>query len=1479
MKGITKAKVLSCLVVVAILMSVVPWAGVAQDVSNRSDDLLDDYTLSSDTANLDGKYIIISSSEVPTYEFLTYANFGSDNSCYTPGQGVGGYENRLYVARGDVCYVYNVSIPEGEDPDTHPNNPEAPGPMATRSLNLIETYNFAADCGWSGGHHAEFYVEENYIYYGPDRYGVGGIEKWAKNPDGTFGAYHGRVKDKNGNPIPVPPINGETFTYDPATNAWYTCTRGRAVYSFDMDADTSWQYEFTYPTYEGSHHDGLEFVNGFLWISDMTTNWIGQWKKNPDGSWEEVARFYYDNPIEDDVEGMGFGPLGHLWVTGWNRLYEIGGKELGVVIKGIKLSMMLDKDEYSPNEIMKIYAMVTGEDGSILHPIEDKTKVKIDDNEVSIEEFTRQPKGEVVLKVNAPSDGGEHTVLMQVETDMGFADNSTTFTVFEPFTFVHMTDVHMGWKTTVWIPWPVTLTAEQILSAAIDEMNDIKPDFILDTGDIADWADDGHYRRYLEALESLEDSKVYTVPGNHDRRKTVAGPSNPKYLDHYNKLINPKRPESYTDLISPNNYTFEHNGYLFIGLDSGEDYNVWSSLPFDASPEGSGLNDDQMKELMSPDLDITVPKIIFMHHPTINSEDDEDGWGPENPVPPNGPGGNDACIAHKRSEFIDYCDDNKVSLVLTGHTHEEKVFDADGGRVNGNEWEKPLWPLFIQTPSLTKDEERHGYREISIESDKITQKYHQMGSYSSFILRVASPITLHAYDSQGRHTGINVTFGESERNIPRSFYFSGYTFETINEANETINETMPETIALYDVSQDYLFKVIANLTEEQKASPEIEHFNFTVERQTTNGSLTIIFYSNISLFENTTAILPFNLTTTNYAMEMDYNGDEIIDETKSPDAIKVDYAPKAEIISPINNSTYLCGEEIAFTGTGTDPEDGLLTNESLVWFSDIDSVIGIGNEFSESNLSVGRHNITLRVNDTLDQMNTSTVSIFIRSTQPDMFVDILKSDETPGIEQHTGVIETLADEPCNLTVYIRNTGYGTLNNVQILTNVNVTKDVGNINEGEEKLVSVQFTPTIPGLIGLNATVKSDEIDKNVTRTLLVEKFDFIVSIPKTEYNQSEPIPVNISVTSEVPNMRFIDLKIEINISSNPFNQTFDIPLLSLAPFVTKNITFTWDTTGVNNGTYTIATSLVMADREVRSDEKQICLGIEINAAPIADANGPYIGNEGSPITFNGSGSYDPNDYIVSWLWDLDGDGIYETNATESNGTVNHTWGNGYFGNVNLKVTDSFGATDTDNTTVTVLNVPPAVNAGPDKEVIAGDIVSFNGSFIDPGNDTHAIEWDFGDGTTAIGTLTLTHIYYDKRVYNVTLTITDDDGGVGTDTSIITVNPIPANVTIKPETLNFKSKGLFTAFISLPEPYNITGINISTAVCEGAPAVKGMAADNNKYIAKFDREDLREDLPTGDEVERTVTGKVFYNGDYADFEGRDTVRVIDKGEGK
>ena len=136
--------------------------------------------------------------------------------------------------------------------------------------------------------------------------------------------------------------------------------------------------------------------------------------------------------------------------------------------------------------------------------------------------------------------------------------------------------------------------------------------------------------------------------------------------------------------------------------------------------------------------------------------------------------------------------------------------------------------------------------------------------------------------------------------------------------------------------------------------------------------------------------------------------------------------------------------------------------------------------------------------------------------------------------------------------------------------------------------------------------------------------------------------------------------------------------------------------------------------------------------------------------------------------------------------ASHTYDDDHIGAVRVELsevhmTDEVELTDDDTAPVIVYNVPPVVDAGPDQSVNEGDIVSFSGIFADPGiNDTHIIEWDFGDGSPPeVGSLTPTHAYGDNGSYTVTLTVTDDDGGVGTDTLTVLVSNVAPTTTIDP----------------------------------------------------------------------------------------------------
>ena len=95
----------------------------------------------------------------------------------------------------------------------------------------------------------------------------------------------------------------------------------------------------------------------------------------------------------------------------------------------------------------------------------------------------------------------------------------------------------------------------------------------------------------------------------------------------------------------------------------------------------------------------------------------------------------------------------------------------------------------------------------------------------------------------------------------------------------------------------------------------------------------------------------------------------------------------------------------------------------------------------------------------------------------------------------------------------------------------------------------------------------------------------------------------------------------------------------------------------------------------------LVVGISPNQAPVADANGPYSGTVDTPITFDASDSYDPDGEITTYEWDWDGDGVYDQSSNSA--TITHTWTEPYSGTIYLRVKDSEGATDTDNTSVEI----------------------------------------------------------------------------------------------------------------------------------------------------------------------------------------------------
>jgi hypothetical protein len=183
--------------------------------------------------------------------------------------------------------------------------------------------------------------------------------------------------------------------------------------------------------------------------------------------------------------------------------------------------------------------------------------------------------------------------------------------------------------------------------------------------------------------------------------------------------------------------------------------------------------------------------------------------------------------------------------------------------------------------------------------------------------------------------------------------------------------------------------------------------------------------------------------------------------------------------------------------------------------------------------------------------------------------------------------------------------------------------------------------------------------------------------------------------------------------------------------------------------------------------------------------------------------------IISYEWDFDSNGIYDYKETPSNapdgtfdGMTTHTYGdNGYY-EVTLRIIDESNATDTDSCIITVNNVDPLILPISPFIIDEAIPITLNLTAVDDGSDdlTITLNWGYGipevsntfynDGTgpdpypSPTGTHPFmasdmqSHTFGDNGLFNVTLTVTDDDGGSSVFIIRITVLNVNPTVTIE-----------------------------------------------------------------------------------------------------
>ncbi|MFC6976272.1 S8 family serine peptidase [Halomicroarcula sp. GCM10025709] len=189
-----------------------------------------------------------------------------------------------------------------------------------------------------------------------------------------------------------------------------------------------------------------------------------------------------------------------------------------------------------------------------------------------------------------------------------------------------------------------------------------------------------------------------------------------------------------------------------------------------------------------------------------------------------------------------------------------------------------------------------------------------------------------------------------------------------------------------------------------------------------------------------------------------------------------------------------------------------------------------------------------------------------------------------------------------------------------------------------------------------------------------------------------------------------------------------------------------------------------------------------NSVPTADAGSDVSVNGGAPVTLDATGSTDPDGDVLSYFWTQTG-GTAVSLGSSNTATPTFT-APGVNSQTTLtfevSVTDPSGASDTDTVAVTVSpsNNAPTADAGSDISVTGGSSVTLDATgSTDPDGESLIYSWSQTGGTavslgspnTATPTFTAPSVN-SQTTLTFELTVTDANGGWGTDTVAVTVSP-------------------------------------------------------------------------------------------------------------
>ena len=182
----------------------------------------------------------------------------------------------------------------------------------------------------------------------------------------------------------------------------------------------------------------------------------------------------------------------------------------------------------------------------------------------------------------------------------------------------------------------------------------------------------------------------------------------------------------------------------------------------------------------------------------------------------------------------------------------------------------------------------------------------------------------------------------------------------------------------------------------------------------------------------------------------------------------------------------------------------------------------------------------------------------------------------------------------------------------------------------------------------------------------------------------------------------------------------------------------------------------------------------LNVAPTITNLTPNLTiNEGSWFDFAADATAPGVNDILSFNWDMDGDGIFDDFMGQSG---QWSFADDGLNPIALQVADGDGGFDRQSFNVTVQNVAPTItNLTSDLTVLQDEWFDLMAEAFDPGvNDLLQFDWDLnGDGIydDFVGS-TGQWSFADDGLFNVGLRVSDGDGGVALASLNVTVEKVP-----------------------------------------------------------------------------------------------------------